>query len=209
MTKAKLVIGLTGGIGSGKSAAAELFSKLGVTVIDADIAARKVVEPGTYALQEIISHFGDDILGNTLTSEPSLDRKKLRTLIFSNPEQRIWLNNLLHPLIRDWMDDKVAQSTSSYVIKVIPLLIESELQQQVDRILVIDVLEQTQIERATARDNSSSDEIEKIIQSQAKRKERLAMCHDVINNNSSLLDLENAVKKMHNKYLKIAENFDY
>ena len=199
----KLIIGLTGGIGSGKSAAANLFAEQGVAVIDADVASRKVVEPGQPALQAMIEHFGEEILIKT-DSEIKLNRQKLRSIIFSNPEHRLWLNELLHPLIREWMDKEVAKTTSSYVIKVIPLLIEANLKQQVDRILVIDVDEKTQISRVSARDNSSLAEVQKIIQSQASRAVRLAACDDVIENNTSLVALEKAVKKMHNKYLKLA-----
>ena len=202
MSSDKLIIGLTGGIGSGKSAVAELFASLGVAIIDADIASRKVVEPGQPALKALLEHFGEDILLST-KSEPMLDRQKLRAIIFSDPEQRQWLNNLLHPLIRDWMDKEIAQATSPYVIKVIPLLIESELKQQVDRILVVDVDEKTQISRVAARDNSTLDEVKKIIQSQASRLDRLAAADDVISNDSSLDALENAVKKMHNQYLAL------
>jgi len=203
MSSDKLIIGLTGGIGSGKSAVAELFAKLGIAIIDADIASRKVVEPGQPALKTLLEHFGADILLST-KSEPMLDRQKLRAIIFSDPKQRQWLNNLLHPLIRDWMDKEIAQATSPYVIKVIPLLIESELKQQVDRILVVDVDEQTQISRVATRDNSTLDEVKKIIQSQASRLDRLAAADDVISNDSSLDALENAVKKMHNQYLALA-----
>ena len=157
MSNDKLVIGLTGGIGSGKSVAATLFENLGVTIVDADVASRKVVAPGQPALKSLVEHFGDSILISSST--PSLDRQKLRAIIFSNPKERQWLNNLLHPLIRDYMDNEVAKATSNYVIKVIPLLVESELQQQVNRILLIDVPEETQIERVANRDNSTIDDI--------------------------------------------------
>ena len=205
MKSDKLVIGLTGGIGSGKSAAAKAFSQLGVAVIDADIASRSVVEPGQPALAKIAQHFGDDVL----SADKTLDRQKLRNLVFSSDENRLWLNNLLHPLIRKWMEDEVAASKSNYVIQVIPLLFEvlyeSKLGSQIDRILVIDVPVETQIERVLKRDESSLAEIENIIQSQASRQFRLDNADDVISNNSTLAELELAVKKLHNKYLELAE----
>jgi len=200
-----MIVGLTGGIGSGKSAAANLFAELGVTIVDADIASRKVVEPGQNALKELVKHFGDEILISN--DKPSLDRQKLRTIVFSNAKERQWLNNLLHPLIRNYMDTQVADATSSYVIKVIPLLVESKLQQQVDRVLVIDVPEETQIARVSSRDKATNKEVEMIMKSQASRKARLAASNDVIINNSTIDALEIAVKKMHNKYLKLAAAF--
>lgn len=213
----KLVIGLTGGIGSGKTAAADYFQKLGVNIIDADIAARKVVEPGQPALDELVKHFGQEILNppsdgtqekSAKPNSKSLNRQALRSIVFSNQEQLTWLNNFMHPLIRDWMDSETQHATSAYVIKVIPLLTESALKQQVDRILVIDVPTETQIERASKRDNSSATEIQQIMQSQSTRENRLSFADDVISNNSSLEALEISVKKMHNKYLKLAATFN-
>ena len=213
----KLVIGLTGGIGSGKTAAADYFQILGVNIIDADIAARKIVEPGQPALEELVKHFGQDILNqssdssqskSTKANSTSLNRQALRSIVFSNQEQLTWLNNFMHPLIRDWMDSETQHATSDYVIKVIPLLTESALKQQVDRILVIDVPTETQIERVSKRDNSSATEIQQIMQSQSTRENRLSFADDVINNNSSLEALEINVKKMHNKYLKLAATFN-
>jgi len=203
MPSGKLIVGLTGGIGSGKSAAADIFNQLGVTIIDADLASRKVVAEGQPALQKLAEHFGKDIL-TASGSGLALDRRKLRSIIFEQPKEREWLNNLLHPLIRKYMDDEVTKSTSSYVIKVIPLLVEAGLKNQVDRILVIDVPEATQQKRVLARDSSSQQEINNIIQSQASREDRLKAADDVIINDSSLDDLEKAVKTMHNTYLKLA-----
>jgi dephospho-CoA kinase len=213
----KLVIGLTGGIGSGKTAAADYFQKLGVNIVDADIAARKVVEPGQPALDELVKHFGQEILNppsdgtqekSAKPNSKSLNRQALRSIVFSNQEQLTWLNNFMHPLIRDWMDSETQHATSAYVIKVIPLLTESALKQQVDRILVIDVPTETQIERVSKRDNSSATEIQQIMQSQSTRENRLSFADDVISNNSSLEALEISVKKMHNKYLKLAATFN-
>jgi len=202
MSADKLIIGLTGGIGSGKSAAADFFSQLGVTIVDADLASRKVVAPGQPALHALKEHFGTDILINSPKGE-ILDREKLRSIIFTHPEERDWVNNLLHPLIRQQMDEEVAHATSSYVIKVVPLLIETGQKNQVHRILVIDVSEDIQRLRVEARDCSSIKEINSIINSQATREERIEAADDIIVNNSSLTDLELAVKKMHNKYMKL------
>ena len=199
MKSDKLVIGLTGGIGSGKSAAASAFEELGIAVIDADVASRRIVEPGQPALGKIAQHFGNDIL----LADKTLDRQKLRSLVFSNDENRLWLNDLLHPLIRQWMEDEVAAAKSSYVIQVIPLLFESKLESQVDRVLVIDVPIETQLQRVLQRDNSSRSEVENIIQSQTDRKTRLENADDVISNNSTLAELEHAVQNMHNKYLTL------
>ncbi len=202
MSADKLIIGLTGGIGSGKSAAADFFSQLGVTIVDADLASRKVVAPGQPALSALKDHFGTDILINSPKGE-ILDREKLRSIIFAHPEEREWVNSLLHPLIRQQMDEEVAQSTSSYVIKVVPLLIETAQKNQVHRILLIDVSKDIQRLRVEARDNSSIEEINSIIKSQATREERIKVADDIIDNNSSVDDLEKAVKKMHNKYMKL------
>ncbi|MCP4273672.1 MAG: dephospho-CoA kinase [Gammaproteobacteria bacterium] len=202
MSADKLIIGLTGGIGSGKSAAADFFNQLGVTIVDADLASRKVVAPGQPALSAIKDHFGTDILINSPKGKV-LDRDKLRSIIFAHPEEREWINSLLHPLIRQQMDEEVAQSTSSYVIKVVPLLIETAQKNQVHRILLIDVSKDIQRLRVEARDNSSIEEINRIIKSQATREERIKVADDIIDNNSSVDDLEKAVKKMHNKYMKL------
>ncbi len=202
MSSDKLIIGLTGGIGSGKSVAADFFSQLGVTIVDADLASRKVVAPGQPALGALKDHFGTDILKHSAKGK-MLNREKLRSIIFAHPEERDWVNNLLHPLIRQQMDEEVAQSTSSYVIKVVPLLIETGQKNQVHRILLIDVSEDIQRKRVAARDNSAIDEIDSIIKSQATREERIKVADDIIVNNSSLDDLEIAVKKMHNKYMKL------
>jgi len=214
----KLIIGLTGGIGSGKTAAADYFQKLGINIIDADIASRRVVEPGQPALEELVKHFGEGILNKALdNSQPdnsqqestqaasaTLNRQALRAIVFSNPEHLTWLNDFMHPLIRNWMDSETTLATSAYVIKVIPLLAESALKQLVDRILVIDVATETQIERVSKRDNCSVTDVQQIMQSQSTRENRLSYADDVINNNSSLEALEIAVKKMHNKYLELA-----
>jgi len=208
-----MIVGLTGGIGSGKSAAASFFENLGVTVVDADVASRKVVEPGSVGLDKIVEHFGHKILlnddkDNIVGMSPCLDRKTLRNIIFSDESERLWLNQLLHPLIKKWMDEQIniANPLYGYAIKVIPLLVESNNQQQVDRILVIESDTSTRSARVQFRDETSAADVQKIIASQATDKQRDAMCDDKIINNSSLEDLELAVEKMHNQYIKLAAN---
>ena len=162
------VVGLTGGIGSGKSYVSSLFASLGVTIIDADIIARKVVAPGTEGLQGLVEHFGSDIL----TSNGELNRALLRNKVFSDPEEKSWLNAFLHPKIRQKMNSDIASITSPYGILVVPLLIENKLQNMVNRIAVVDCSEETQLKRTVNRDNSSEDIIKNIIASQASREQR-------------------------------------
>ncbi len=194
------VLGLTGGIGSGKSAVAACFKKYGIKVVDADIAARKVVEPGMPALQAIAEHFGEHVL----QTDGTLDRAALRSIVFNDALQRQWLEQLLHPAIGEWIASEIASATSAYVILESPLLLETEQRKSTQRTLVVDVSKELQIERATARDDNSREQIEAIIAAQLPRKERLARADDVIDNSGSLADLESAVDTLHQQYLTIA-----
>ncbi|MDF1831323.1 MAG: dephospho-CoA kinase [Porticoccaceae bacterium] len=194
------VLGLTGGIGSGKSAVAACFKKYGIKVVDADIAARKVVEPGMPALQAIAEHFGEHVL----QTDGTLDRAALRSIVFNDELQRQWLEQLLHPAIGEWIASEIASATSAYVILESPLLLETEQRKSTQRTLVVDVSKELQIERATARDDNSREQIEAIIAAQLPRKERLARADDVIDNSGSLADLESAVDTLHQQYLTIA-----
>lgn len=199
----KTVIGLTGGIGSGKTTVAELFSELGIDIIDADIAARHVVAPNSPALMAISQHFGEQFI----QADGTLDRQLLRSRIFSNEADKLWLNGLLHPLIRQSMLDDIQQSQSPYCLLVAPLLIENNLQGLVERILVIDIEETEQVKRAVLRDPSSSDEIKRIIASQISRKQRLSYADDVIDNSKSdLTELKNRVIKLDKIYRHLASN---
>lgn len=198
------VLGLTGGIGSGKSAVAACFKKYGIKVVDADIAARKVVEPGMPALQTIAEHFGEHVL----QTDGTLDRAALRSIVFNDELQRQWLEQLLHPAIGEWIASEIASATSAYVILESPLLLETEQRKATQRTLVVDVSKELQIERATARDDNSREQIEAIIAAQLPRKERLARADDLIDNSGSLADLESAVNTLHQQYLKIAATFD-
>lgn len=192
-----LVIGLTGGIGAGKSTVAKLFGEHGVPIIDADMVSRDITKRDDPAFIRIIKHFGDEIL----LPDGNLDRAKLRTIIFADPKQRRWLENLLHPLIRDEMNKQIKALSSPYCIAVIPLLLEAEFYTFINRILVVDAPEKLQIERATARDKTPISHIESIIKAQANRKDRIARAHDVIHNTGSMEKLVEQVDDLHAKYL--------
>ncbi|MEG9489776.1 dephospho-CoA kinase [Mannheimia indoligenes] len=199
------VVGLTGGIGSGKTTVSDLFAELGVEIIDADIVARQVVEKGTPLLAQIVEHFGEDILN----AEKELDRAKLRQIVFNNETEKNWLNNLLHPAIRVEMVKKLQESTACYVIWVVPLLIENKLTEFCDRVLVIDVSPEIQLERATRRDKSKTETIKNIMEAQVSREERLRYADDVIENNLPLEQglplIKEQVQALHHKYLVLAK----
>ena len=202
------VVGLTGGIGSGKSTIAELFAELGVPIVDADLVARQVVEKGSPLLAEIAAHFGPEIL----LEDGALNRAALREKIFANETQKHWLNQLLHPAIRHEMLRQLAAQQAPYCIFMVPLLIENNLTALCQRILVVDVLEHTQVERAGQRDNNQVEQIKRIMQSQVSRQERLKYADDVINNNEDLIaslpQLKQKVLDLHHLYLQLAEKFN-
>lgn len=198
----RLRVGLTGGIASGKSAAAARFTELGVPVIDADVAARRVVEPGSVGLAQVVQQFGPWLL----TADGRLDRSALRSAIFADAAARKTVNAILHPLIRDSMESEVAQAAGPYVVLAIPLLVESGApHDRVARVLVIDVNENTQIKRLLARDGTSLAQARAILNAQASRAARLAAADDVIENTGTLSDLRDAVDVLHAKYLQIAK----
>ncbi len=196
-----LVIGLTGGIGSGKTAASDHFKTLGIDIIDADIAARTVVEPNQPGLKKIAEHFGENIL----LADGNLDRAALREKIFSDPDEKQWLEALLHPLIRDEINRSIQTATSPYVIFVSPLLLETDQHNLCNRILVIDVPEEIQIERAASRDDNTYEQIQKIIASQIPRQQRLDKADDVISNTKGLSELHQAVEDLHKNYLSLVQ----
>ncbi|MDH3514235.1 MAG: dephospho-CoA kinase [Gammaproteobacteria bacterium] len=195
-----LRIGLTGGIGSGKSTIASLFAMRGVPIIDTDEIARSLTEPGQEAFDEIVRTFGDAILDEGRR----IDRDKLRQRAFDNSGDRRLLENILHPRIRAIVQEKLAALEAPYGIVVVPLLVESGFGDLVDRVLVVDVFENIQIERTAARTGLSEPEIRKIMAAQASRAQRLQVANDVIENNADRKRLENEVERMHQWYRSLA-----
>jgi dephospho-CoA kinase len=193
------ILGLTGGIGSGKSAAAQCFIDLGVHLVDADSAARWVVEPGRPALAQIAEHFGAGVL----QADGTLNRSALRELIFKDPQQRVWLEGLLHPLIREEIRQYLARAESAYAILVSPLLLETSQHQMVQRVLVIDVPESVQIERTVLRDRTNEEQVRAILKAQASREERLRRADDVILNDRDSAWLKSEVERLHHFYLTL------
>ena len=197
----RLRIGLTGGIASGKSTVAQEFTELGVPVIDADAAARTVVAPDTPGLAQVIERFGPGVLAEN----GDLDRRALRDLIFSDPSSRRDLERILHPLIRADMEKSANQAIGPYVVMAIPLLIEGGPSDRVDRILVVDVDEAVQLRRVMERDGCTSKQAQAILASQAARSARLAAADDVLLNAGTVTDLRQAVDRLHERYLQLAE----
>lgn len=197
-----LTIGLTGGIACGKSSVCRQFQTHQIEIIDADAIARELVMPNSPALAEIRDYFGETIL----TSNGELNRAKLKTIIFNQPDKKKWLEDCLHPKIRAKMAVRSKQAKSPYVILDIPLLFESEHDYQLDRILVVDCDESQQIKRARQRDTLSREQVEAIIASQVPRKMRLEKADDIINNEGSLTDLNAQVDALHAQYLALTQN---
>jgi len=194
-----LIIGLTGGIGSGKSVASDKFASLGITVVDADVASRTVVQPGMPALKEIESHFGPEITAG----DGQLDRTKLREIIASDAEERKWLESVLHPRIGEQITKEISESSSPYTIFVAPLLLETNSDNMCSRVLVVDVAEEVQIQRTTKRDQVLGEQIEKIVAAQMSRKERLEKADDVLENAGTIRELQDQVEELHHKYLEM------
>ncbi|MEE8058629.1 MAG: dephospho-CoA kinase [Pseudomonadales bacterium] len=194
------VVGLTGGIGSGKTAVSDRFKALGVDIVDADIAARVIVEPGTAALKKIAEHFGNAIL----LADDSLDRATLRKKIFNDADEKQWLESLLHPLIAKEILRRLNVAQSAYAIVVSPLLIESQQDVICDRVLVIDVPEHVQVERTIKRDSNDEAQVKRIMASQASQQQRLDKADDVIDNTQGLQELVHRVDRLHEKYLELA-----
>ncbi|MFQ2322937.1 dephospho-CoA kinase [Aeromonas dhakensis] len=195
------VVAITGGIGSGKTTVANQFAELGIEVVDADIIAREVVEPGTPALAAIATHFGADVIA----PDGRLDRRQLRERVFTNPQAKGWLNALLHPLIRSEMQRQCAAARSPYCLLVVPLLVENRLTALANRVLVIDVDEATQIERTCRRDGVSREQAEAILAAQASRTERLAAADDVLDNQNGTPEaIKSRIFALHETYLAFA-----
>ena len=196
-----MIVGLTGGIGSGKSAAGNEFFKLGITVIDADSVAKDAASKNSKAYINIVDHFGSNILNNL----KEIDRKKLRGIIFSDPSQKDILESFLHPVIRENITNQILSSKSQYTIIMVPLIFETNSMNQYQRILVVDCDEEIQISRAAKRDNSSKEDIKKILNSQATREERLSIANEVILNNSSIKSLQMEVLRVHQIYMDLSD----
>ena len=199
----RYTVALTGGIGSGKSTVANAFADLGINVIDADIIARQVVERGMPALQAIAEHFGSDVIA----ADGSLQRRILRERIFSDPDEKKWLNALLHPLIQQETQRQFQQATSPYLLWVVPLLVENALYKKADRVLVVDVTPETQLRRTMQRDDVTREHVEQILAAQATREARLAVADDVIDNNGAPDAIVSDVARLHALYLQFASQF--
>jgi dephospho-CoA kinase len=192
------IVGVTGGIGSGKTTVTNIFSEYGIDIIDADIIAREVVAKGSPALCTISKHFGESYIHE----DGQLNRALLRKRIFTNDADKAWLNDLLHPLIRAQILLQAKAALSPYCIVVAPLLIENNLTALVNRVLIVDVEESTQINRTTKRDNNSSKQVKAIMNSQVNREVRLKHADDIINNNNcSIESLKQSVIILHQDYL--------
>ncbi len=190
-------IGLTGGIASGKTTVTKIFAQHGVPIIDADIIAHALVQPGQPALTEIIDAYGTDII----QPEGGLDRAKLRQRVFSDPSQRHRLEAILHPRIRQTMLEQVTQQQYPYCILSIPLLVETRQWDLVDRILVIDCVEELQRQRLRQRSHLTVEQIDQILAAQVSREIRLAIGHDILENNGDFDQLETKIKALHLRYL--------
>ena len=192
-----MIIGLTGGIGSGKTAVSDAFQDLGITIVDADLASRIVVQKGKPSLKKIAEHFGNDILNEN----SELDRAKLREIIFNSDEEKNWLESLLHPAIANQIQDELKASSSPYTILVSPLLLETNQKEYCDKVLVVDVPVELQVERTLKRDQVSEGQVKSIIKAQISRKNRLEFADEVIINDGSLEELHLTVMKFHQKFI--------
>lgn len=199
-TRRPFVVGLTGGIASGKTAASDRFAALGVPVIDADVIARDVVEPGSDGLAAVVNLVGEHILDQN----GALDRAKLRREIFRRPPLRKDVEAILHPVIRRRMDEQIALVDYDYCLLAIPLLVESGRSDQMDRVLVVDVPVEVQRERLMARDGSTPDQVDQILAAQATREARHNVADDIIDNAGTLEDLDRQVAELHRRYLRMA-----
>lgn len=196
-----LIVGITGGIGSGKSAVTRELEQLGIEVVDADIVARDVVKPGEKALEDITAHFGNHLL----TSAGDLNRAALRTLIFDDPAARKWLEERLHPIIRERIVQQLNNAQSPYVVLASPLLLETDQHQLTDHIVVVDVPEAIQITRTGSRDSNSAAQIKAIIQAQMPRDQKITKANTIIDNSADLATLKTKVVGLHAKLLTLAK----
>ena len=203
MENRRLILGLTGGIGTGKSSVAAEFKNLGICIVNADEGSRAVVEPGKPALSKIASQFGDQII----LSDGSLDRAALREIIFNNAIKKQWLEELLHPIIRDWIVEHLNDSDSPYVILESPLLLETDQHELVDITLLIDLPMELQLERAGARDANNSKQIQRIIDSQMSREQKISKADWIFDNSGEKAMISLRVNQLHEKFLVLAQSF--
>lgn len=196
-----LTVGLSGGIASGKSTISALFARRGIPIIDTDVISRGLLEPGESAYHQLCEHFGDSMV----TADGLIDRKKLRRLIFSNTEEKAWLETMLHPLIYQRSQNSIAEnSTADYVLIVIPLLFETNFQAQVDRICVVNCTADLQIERLVKRDKIDETLARKMLDQQLSNDQRVARADDVIDNRGDGSDLDDQVAALHRSYLSLS-----
>ncbi|WP_262339961.1 dephospho-CoA kinase [Idiomarina sp. OT37-5b] len=195
------VVGLTGGIGSGKTAASDFLASLGIDIVDADVVAREVVEPGSPCLTAIAEHFGERVID----AQGQLNRRALRDIVFNDDRAKEWLNQLLHPAIRERLLAQLQQADSPYVVLVAPLLLENQLQRYCNRVLVIDVPEALQLERTMQRDNSEQQQVEAIMASQLTREQRLQRADDIVHNDADLIHLQQQLTALDKRYRQLAK----
>ena len=197
----QFIVGLTGGIGCGKTTVSDEFAKLGICVVDADVVARQMVAPGSDCLQAIAAKFGASIL----LDDGNLNRAKLREAIFANPEDKKWLDNLMHPAIRKQMQDELKNASSDYAILSAPLLFENGLDKMVDTTLVVDISEQLQIERTTERDDVDSEQIKNIIKAQIGRASRRERADFIVENDKPWAQVQPQIAPLHQKFIDLAK----
>lgn len=196
------IVGLSGGIGSGKTAVSNRFMEKGIAIIDADVASRTVVEPGKPALIEIAQRYGKEFLLN----DGNLNRAKLREVVFADDNERLWLESVTHPRIRDEIVDGLNNAQSEYAMLVSPLLMETDQHQLCQRVLLVDVPEAVQLKRASARDGVSESQIKAIMAVQTSRQTRQEKADDIIVNDKDLMWLDSEVTRLHRVYLGLASN---
>lgn len=202
MTRTRFTVALTGGIASGKSAASDRFAALGADVVDADLVARELVEPGGAALGEIVAAFGEGVL----TPAGALDRRAMRERVFADDASRRRLESILHPRVRDILRERSQAGRGAYALLVVPLLVESGQYDWVDRVLVVDVPREVQHVRLLARDGVTPELADAMLDAQASREQRLAIADDVITNDGTLEDLDLRVRQLHERYLALARH---